>query len=116
MESNAVQNVPNCCSAPTQETYHSTEVPESFKVLVKEMKSLCLNIELEGHDMQPISEDEIDGADEDSALYAAIAADAKKTEDEEANAIDTLAAELGDLMSGLESDLSTDLIGGGEEA
>ena len=28
----------------------------------------------------------------------------------------TLAAELGDLMSGLESDLNTDLIGGGEEA
>ena len=98
------------------ENIPAPEVPESFKVLVKEMKSLCLNIELEGHDMQPISEDEIDGADEDSALYAAIAADAKKTEDEEANAIDTLAAELGDLMSGLESDLSTDLIGGGEEA
>ncbi len=98
------------------ENIPAPEVPESFKVLVKEMKSLCLNIELEGHDMQPISEDEIDGADEDSALYAAIAADAKKTEDEEANAIDTLAAELGDLMSGLESDLSTDFIGGGEEA
>ncbi len=98
------------------ENIPAPEVPESFKVLVKEMKSLCLNIELEGHDMQPISEDEIDGADEDSALFAAIAADAKKTEDEEANAIDTLAAELGDLMSGLESDLSTDLIGGGEEA
>ncbi len=31
------------------------EVPESFKVLVKEMKSLCLNVELEGHDMQPTS-------------------------------------------------------------
>ena len=98
------------------ENIPAPEVPESFKVLVKEMKSLCLNIELEGHDMQPISEDEIDEADADSALYAALAADAKKTEDEEANAIDTLAAELGDLMSGLESDLSTDLIGGGEEA
>ncbi len=98
------------------ENIPAPEVPESFKVLVKEMKSLCLNIELEGHDMQPISEDEIDGADEDQALYNALAADAKKTEDEEASAIDTLAAELGDLMSGLESDLSTDLIGGGEEA
>ena len=98
------------------ENIPAPEVPESFKVLVKEMKSLCLNIELEGHDMQPISEDEIDAMDGDQALYAALAADAKKTEDEEANAIDTLAAELGDLMSGLESDLSTDLIGGGEEA
>ena len=98
------------------ENIPAPEVPESFKVLVKEMKSLCLNIELEGHDMQPISEDEIDAMDDDQALYAALAADAKKTEDEEANAIDTLAAELGDLMSGLESDLNTDLIGGGEEA
>ncbi|KAB1651412.1 DNA-directed RNA polymerase subunit beta [Adlercreutzia muris] len=98
------------------ENIPAPEVPESFKVLVKEMKSLCLNIELEGHDMQPISEDEIDAMDGDQALYAALAADAKKTEDEEANAIDTLAAELGDLMSGLESDLNTDLIGGGEEA
>ncbi len=98
------------------ENIPAPEVPESFKVLVKEMKSLCLNIELEGHDMQPISEDEVEDYDADSALYAALAADAKKTEDEEANAIDTLAAELGDLMSGLESDLNTDLIGGGEEA
>ncbi|MEC4273021.1 DNA-directed RNA polymerase subunit beta [Adlercreutzia sp. R25] len=98
------------------ENIPAPEVPESFKVLVKEMKSLCLNIELEGHDMQPISEDESDDYSADSALYAALAADAKKTEDEEANAIDALAAELGDLMSGLESDLNTDLIGGGEEA
>ena len=98
------------------ENIPAPEVPESFKVLVKEMKSLCLNVELEGHDMQPISEDEIEDYSADQALYAALAADAKKTEDEEANAIDALAAELGDLMSGLESDLNTDLIGGGEEA
>ena len=98
------------------ENIPAPEVPESFKVLVKEMKSLCLNVELEGHDMQPISEDEIEDYSADQALYAALVADAKKTEDEEANAIDALAAELGDLMSGLESDLNTDLIGGGEEA
>jgi DNA-directed RNA polymerase subunit beta len=99
------------------ENIPAPEVPESFKVLVKEMKSLCLNIELEGSDMKPISEDEIEEFDDDTALYAALAADAKKTENEEANAIDTLAAELGDLMNGLESDLNTDdLIGGGEEA
>ena len=98
------------------ENIPAPEVRESFKVLVKEMKSLCLNVELEGHDMQPISEDEIEDYSADQALYAALAADAKKTEDEEANAIDALAAELGDLMSGLESDLNTDLIGGGEEA
>ena len=60
--------------------------------------------------MQPISEDEIEDYSADQALYAALAADAKKTEDEEANAIDALAAELGDLMSGLESDLNTCLL------
>ena len=32
-------------------------VPESFKVLVKEMKSLCLNVELEGHGHQTIDVD-----------------------------------------------------------
>ena len=33
-----------------------------------------------GHDMQPISEDEIEDYSADQALYAALAADAKKTE------------------------------------
>ena len=36
------------------ENIPAAEVPESFKVLVKEMKSLCLNVELEGHDHQTI--------------------------------------------------------------
>ena len=57
------------------ENIPAPEVPESFKVLVKEMKSLCLNVELEGHDMQPISEDEIEDYSADQALYAALAAD-----------------------------------------
>ncbi|WP_394355770.1 DNA-directed RNA polymerase subunit beta [Adlercreutzia wanghongyangiae] len=99
------------------ENIPAPEVPESFKVLVKEMKSLCLNIELKGHDMQSISEDEIDVMDGDQALYNALAADAKKTEEEEADAIGVLADAVGSLVDDLDFDLNTaDLIGGGEEA
>ena len=83
------------------------------------MKSLCLNVELEGHDHDAISEDA--GAegqeDADRALYEALAADARKTEEDAANALDSIAAELGELMG--ESELNdtdtNDLIGEGEE-
>ena len=80
----------------------------SFKVLVKEMKSLCLNVELEGHDHQTIdvtveSEGQEDG---DRALFEAIAADARKTEEDAANALDDIAAELGELMGDISDDLS----------
>ena len=95
------------------------EVPESFKVLVKEMKSLCLNIELEGHDMQPISEDEgvVEKRDDDSdqALFDAIAADAKLTEEESDKALDDIAAELGELMGDSSNDDTTNDLIGGEE-
>ena len=95
------------------------EVPESFKVLVKEMKSLCLNIELEGHDMQPISEDEgvkakPEDNDSDQELLDAIAADAKLTEEESDKALDDIAAELGELMGDSSNDTTNDLIGGEE--
>ncbi len=107
------------------ENIPSPEVPESFKVLVKEIKSLCLNVDLEGRGAQAVS---IDGAAEeeegtsDQALYEALAADASKTEEEEAtSAIDDIAAELGELMN--EVALSTegslvdeeDAVGEGEE-
>ena len=81
------------------------EVPESFKVLVKEMKSLCLNVELEGHDHQTIDVthdpdlDDVKRDNADTALYNAIADDARKTEAEEAGALDDIAAELGELMA-----------------
>ena len=99
------------------ENIPAAEVPESFKVLVKEMKSLCLNVELEGHEHQAIditqeAEDQDDG---DRALYEAIAADARKTEeDDAASALDSIAAELGELMGESNND-TNDLIGEGEE-
>ena len=106
------------------ENIPAAEVPESFKVLVKEMKSLCLNVELEGHGAAAAGA-EAGEMDMETALYNAMAEEAQKTEEDESAAIlDNLAAELGDLMSDLnaaESKEATDadvseLIGEGEEA
>ena len=98
------------------------EVPESFKVLVKEMKSLCLNVELEGHDHQTIDVthdpdlDDVKRDNADSALYDAIADDARKTEAEEAGALDDIAAELGELMADTKQEEDdNDLIGKEDE-
>ena len=90
------------------------EVPESFKVLVKEMKSLCLNVELEGHDHQTIDvthDPELDNnREDDESLMDAIAADAKKSTDEGETALDDLSAELSELIGGIDS-TENDLIG-----
>ena len=98
------------------------EVPESFKVLVKEMKSLCLNVELEGRDHQTIDVthdpdlDDVKRDNADTALYNAIADDARKTEAEEAGALDDIAAELGELMADTKQEEDdNDLIGKEDE-
>ena len=96
------------------ENIPSAEVPESFKVLIKEMRSLCLNVELEGHDMKPIDVSEDADEDQDQSLYGALADAAKKTEDDDSAALDNIAAELGDLMSDLGSDETNSLIEGEE--
>ena len=98
------------------------EVPESFKVLVKEMKSLCLNVELEGHDHQTIDVthdpdlEDVKRDNADTALYNAIADDARKTKAEEAGALDDIAAELGELMADTKQEEDdNDLIGKEDE-
>ena len=96
------------------------EVPESFKVLVKEMKSLCLNVELEGHDHQTIDVthdpdlDDVKKPDVDQALFNVIADDARKTEADDASALDDIAASLGELMADNKDD-NNDLIGKEDE-
>ena len=80
------------------------EVPESFKVLVKEMKSLCLNVELEGHGTKAVDIETEPEDDEDSSLYQAIADDARKTEDDDASALDDIAAGLEELIGGATDD------------
>ena len=98
------------------------EVPESFKVLVKEMKSLCLNVELEGHDHQTIDVthdpdlDDVKRDNADTALFNAFADDARKTEADEAGALDDIAAELGELMADTKQEEDdNDLIGKEDE-
>ena len=92
------------------ENLPAAEVPESFKVLVKEMQSLCLNVELEGVNRGAAEVDE--EADEGETLLGALQADAAKTEAEDADAITSIAAELTELLG---EDLSTDLLGGTDE-
>ena len=90
------------------------EVPESFKVLVKEMKSLCLNVELEGHDHQTIDvthDPELDNTrgNDDESLMDAIEADAKSA-DEADGGIDDIASQLSGLLGGINDD-TNELIG-----
>ena len=92
------------------ENIPAPEVPESFKVLVKEMKSLCLNVELEGAGGTRDVNMDMDAGDEDRAIYEALASGARKTEEEEGNAIDDIAAELGELMSDINRDTAEDLL------
>ncbi len=99
------------------ENIPAPEVPESFKVLVKEMQSLCLNVELQGHASEDNSEDEEDSEEDlEQAMFESMEAEAKKTEDETRSAIDDIAAELGELMNDVSLKIEGDLIGEGEEA
>ena len=75
------------------------EVPESFKVLIKEMKSLCLNIELEGTDSNII---DMTAAEDEAAVanpaLDMMQKDAAEVEKEDENALNDIAAELSDLL------------------
>ncbi len=97
------------------ENIPDAEVPESFKVLVKEMKSLCLNVELEGQEqaIRDIEDSHEVHDNADTALFAAIQADAKKTEKETEDALADIALGIDDLLSEVrEGSSETDLIGG----
>ena len=96
------------------ESIPAPEVPESFKVLIKEMRSLGLNVELEGHQHQTI--DVTHEPEEDtSELLGAVREQAEKLTTED-DLLGSITAELGDLMGGTtDSDDTLDLIGEGEE-
>ena len=85
------------------------EVPESFKVLMKEMKSLGLNVEMVAQDQHTIN---FDAADMETrghvnAVQSMMEADAAKTEAEEGDALKDIAADLRSLMD-------DDLLGGAD--
>ncbi|MCI1479473.1 MAG: DNA-directed RNA polymerase subunit beta [Eggerthellaceae bacterium] len=99
------------------ENMPAPEVPESFKVLIKEMKSLCLNVELEGHNNEVLDVSETHEPESAGKhVYDAMEADAKKTEEDEDSALDSLVAALDGLISDdlKDSDNGNDLIGGEE--
>ena len=67
------------------------EIPESFKVLVKEMKSLCLDVSLTGHDASKDNEPE----QAEETLLGMAAAEEEPVE--EVDALDLLASGIADL-------------------
>ena len=97
------------------ESIPAPEVPESFKVLIKEMRSLCLNVELEGHQHQTIDVTHEPEEDTSEAMLgqARTSEDKPMTEDD---LLGSITAELGDLMGGTtDKTEASDLIGKGEE-
>ena len=84
------------------------ELPESFKVLVKEMKSLGLDVELVGHNKK-VNEDEL-GEDDDILRLATEEEIAKENEED---SLDTLASGIAEMAESLDdSEDLDDLIGG----
>ena len=83
------------------------EVPESFKVLMKEMKSLGLNVEMVAQDQHTIDFDAADAETRGSANRARTLLDgeAEKSEPAEGDALKDIAADLRSLMD-------DDLLGG----
>lgn len=99
------------------ENMPDAEVPESFKVLIKEMRSLCLNVELEGHNREVLDviESHPERTNDDNVL-AGLVEDAQKTEREDDDMIGDIAAELSNLISDdlKDGNDGNDLIGGEE--
>ena len=96
------------------ESIPAPEVPESFKVLIKEMRSLCLNVELEGHQHQTI--DVTHEPEEETPELMGTARVAEEKPMNEDDLLGSITAELGDLMGGTsEKNTVNDLIGEGEE-
>ena len=96
------------------ESIPAPEVPESFKVLIKEMRSLCLNVELEGHQHQTI--DVTHEPEEEAPKMLGTARTSEDKPMSEDDLLGSITAELGDLMGGTsEKNSVNDLIGEGEE-
>ena len=81
------------------------------------MKSLGLNVELEGAGKYVDVTAEFDEDAQDADLISTLQADAAKTAAEEEDALTSIAADLADLLGGdlIGGDGENELIGGGEE-
>ena len=100
------------------ENLPAAEVPESFKVLLKEMNSLCLNVELKGEDdkVLDMSESAEEETGKETDMFANLAAQAAKTEEEEDDVLSSIAEELSNLLgSDLKGMNEDNELFGGEE-
>ncbi len=93
------------------ENIPAPEVPESFKVLVKEMKSLCLNVELEGHGGTVDANMDTDEGDEDRAVFEKFGLGAADDEDAGATLLDDLGADISELIQDVNRTTGDDLLG-----
>ena len=93
------------------ENIPAPEVPESFKVLVKEMKSLCLNVELEGHGGTVDANMDTDEGDEDRAVFEKFGLGAADNEDSGATLLDDLGADISELIQDVNRTTGDDLLG-----
>ncbi len=93
------------------ENIPAPEVPESFKVLVKEMKSLCLNVELEGHGGTVDANMDTDEGDEDRATFERFGVGASEEEDQGATLLDDLGADISELIQDVNRTTGDDLLG-----
>jgi DNA-directed RNA polymerase subunit beta len=85
------------------ENIPAAEVPESFKVLVKEMRSLCLDVELIGEAREEGLEDLVDAGGEPESLAAAMMM-SDFDEDSDEDALDLIASGLEDLELEVDTD------------
>ena len=80
------------------------EVPESFKVLVKEMKSLGLSVELQGNGTVMEIRDDADPSDNLPNVYANKDELEMNAQDETIDALEDIEADLGELLGDLNLD------------
>jgi len=91
------------------ENIPAAQVPESFKVLVKEMKSLCLDVELETHDSKVSSsvEEAVEvnpAVEKEDSLFGSLTPSVKQQDDSQ----DLLGASYDKL--GIDSEASSNII------
>ena len=100
------------------ESIPAPEVPESFKVLIKEMRSLCLNVELEGsaHSHSDLTAS-AEAEEMEEELLGAPLEPSSSSEGEEL--LGAITQEIDELLGGTSEEVaqeqSSDLIGEGEE-
>jgi DNA-directed RNA polymerase subunit beta len=96
------------------ESIPAPEVPESFKVLIKEMRSLCLNVELvsNSHTHSDLTASAETQEMEEELLGTALKPSSNSDSEE---LLGSISAELDDLLDFDNKGTESDLIGGGEE-